>query len=398
MIRDFEEAQFVFVSSRTGKVMGRVERRLLRVMIALLDRKAGVHLISAPRSPLQEAAASAGVEVAPYHLDKLNVARTRSRIRKYLERHRPLAIHSMGYDADMLARWAAKGLPTAAVNTITCSSWPRKGFTRRFLDSRSIANVDTFVADCRTLVEAARDHAGVVWVGLEYRYMPPVARLIDEVRAGAIGTLRMLSIREHRFPFLHKVGDWNRFTANTGGTLVEKCCHHFDLMNLIVGERPVRVMASGGQDVNHLDEVYDGRRSDILDNAFVIVEYGGGVRTLLDLSMFAEASRNSEELVAVGDAGKVEALIPDDIVRIGRRGTHWHDVEEHHVVDDRIAHTGLHHGSSYLEHVGLLDAIRTGGEPEVSLEDGMLAVAIGAAAHRSIDDGRPVEVAELLDP
>ena len=256
----------------------------------------------------------------------------------------------------------------------------------------------TTVADCRTLVEAARDHAGVVWVGLEYRYMPPVARLIDEVRAGAIGTLRMLSIREHRFPFLHKVGDWNRFTANTGGTLVEKCCHHFDLMNLIVGERPVRVMASGGQDVNHLDEVYDGRRSDILDNAFVIVEYGGGVRTMLDLSMFAEASRNSEELVAVGDAGKVEALIPDDIVRIGRRGTHWHDVEEHHVVDDRIAHTGLHHGSSYLEHVGLLDAIRTGHEPDVSLEDGMLAVAIGAAAHRSIDDGRPVEVAELLDP
>ena len=259
------------------------------------------------------------------------------------------------------------------------------------------AAVET-VADCRTLVEAARDHAGVVWVGLEYRYMPPVARLIDEVRAGAIGTLRMLSIREHRFPFLHKVGDWNRFTANTGGTLVEKCCHHFDLMNLIVGERPVRVMASGGQDVNHLDEVYDGRRSDILDNAFVIVEYGGGVRTMLDLSMFAEASRNSEELVAVGDAGKVEALIPDDIVRIGRRGTHWHDVEEHHVVDDRIAHTGLHHGSSYLEHVGLLDALRPGGEPEVSLEDGMLAEAIGAAAHRSIDDGRPVEVAELLDP
>ena len=256
----------------------------------------------------------------------------------------------------------------------------------------------TTVADCRTLVEAARDHAGVVWVGLEYRYMPPVARLIDEVRAGAIGTLRMLSIREHRFPFLHKVGDWNRFTANTGGTLVEKCCHHFDLMNLIVGERPVRVMASGGQDVNHLDEVYDGRRSDILDNAFVIVEYDGGVRTMLDLSMFAEASRNSEELVAVGDAGKVEALIPDDIVRIGRRGTHWHDVEEHPTVDDRIAHTGLHHGSSYLEHVGLLEAIRTGGEPEVTLEDGLLAVAVGAAAHRSIDEGRPVEVAELLDP
>ena len=256
----------------------------------------------------------------------------------------------------------------------------------------------TTVHDCRRLVEAGRRHDGVAWVGLEYRYMPPVARLIDEVRAGTVGTLRMVSIREHRFPFLAKVGDWNRFTANTGGTLVEKCCHHFDLMTLIVGERPLRVLASGGQDVNHLDEVYDGRPADILDNAFVIVEYEGGVRTMLDLSMFAEASRNSEELVAVGDAGKVEALIPDDIVRVGRRGTHWHDVEEHAVSDDRVAHTGLHHGSSYLEHLGLLEAIRTGGEPEVTMEDGLLAVAVGAAAHRSIDEGRPVEVAELLHP
>ena len=52
------------------------------------------------------------------------------------------------------------------------------------------------------------------------------------------------AIREHRFPFLRKVGDWNRFDRNTGGTLVEKCCHFFDLMNHIAGARPVRVMAS----------------------------------------------------------------------------------------------------------------------------------------------------------
>jgi myo-inositol 2-dehydrogenase / D-chiro-inositol 1-dehydrogenase len=57
----------------------------------------------------------------------------------------------------------------------------------------------------------------------------------------------MLTIREHRFPFLEKVGDWNRFNRNTGGTLVEKCCHFFDLMRLILRDDPVRVMASGGQ-------------------------------------------------------------------------------------------------------------------------------------------------------
>jgi hypothetical protein len=42
---------------------------------------------------------------------------------------------------------------------------------------------------------------------------------------------------------------------------VEKCCHFFDLMKLFAGANPVRVMASGAIDVNHKDEVYDGKVS-----------------------------------------------------------------------------------------------------------------------------------------
>ncbi len=255
----------------------------------------------------------------------------------------------------------------------------------------------TTIDDCLTVVEAGRRHKGIAWVGLEYRYMPPIARLIREVRGGTVGDLRMLSIREHRFPFLDKVANWNRFSANTGGTLVEKCCHYFDLMNHIVDARPVRVMASGGQDVNHLDEIYDGKRSDILDNAYVIVEYANGVRTMLDLCMFAEATRNQEEVVAVGDIGKVEALIPESVLRIGRRGEHWiGGVEEHEIADERVRYSGFHHGSSYLELSDLLDAIRSDGEPLVTLEDGLWGVAVGITAHRSIDERRPVDIAEVL--
>lgn len=45
----------------------------------------------------------------------------------------------------------------------------------------------------------------MVQVGLEYRYMPPVAKLIEIVKGGSIGRVRMVAIREHRFPFLVKV-------------------------------------------------------------------------------------------------------------------------------------------------------------------------------------------------
>ena len=44
-----------------------------------------------------------------------------------------------------------------------------------------------------------------VQVGLEYRYMPPVAKLIDLVKSNDLGKVKMVAIREHRFPFLVKV-------------------------------------------------------------------------------------------------------------------------------------------------------------------------------------------------
>jgi myo-inositol 2-dehydrogenase / D-chiro-inositol 1-dehydrogenase len=254
----------------------------------------------------------------------------------------------------------------------------------------------TTVADCQRVVNAGAASDNVVWMGLEYRYMPPITALIDEVRRGAAGDVKMVAIREHRFPFLVKVDNWNRFNRNTGGTLVEKCCHFFDLMNLIIGRRPVRVMSSGSQSVNHLDEVYDGEVPDILDNAYVIVDYDGGARAMLDLCMFAEASRNEQELAVTGNVGKVEALVPEGILRIGRRADGIGSYVERPVTNGEVRYAGFHHGSSYLEHRDFVQAIRAGTRPLVTLEEGMWAVAVGAAAHRSIELGRPVELTEMF--
>ncbi len=255
----------------------------------------------------------------------------------------------------------------------------------------------TTVEDCLEVVELAANSSKITQVGMEYRYMPPVARMIREIRSGVVGDPHMVAIREHRFPFLEKVDDWNRFSANTGGTLVEKCCHFFDLMNNIIGTKPIRVMASGGQNVNHLDEVYDGKVPDILDNAYVIVEYPDGRRAHLDLCMFAEATHNQEEMSVVGPKGKVEALLPTSVFKLGRRGEHFvGNVEIEEVHDDEIAYEGLHHGSSYLEHIDFLAACRGERDIEVTVDDGLWAVAIGAAAHRSIDEGRIVDLSEFI--
>jgi len=49
---------------------------------------------------------------------------------------------------------------------------------------------------------------------------------------------------------------------------------------------------------------------DIIDNAYVIVEFDNGSRGMLDLCMFAEGSKNEQEISVVGDIGKVKLSLP----------------------------------------------------------------------------------------
>ena len=68
----------------------------------------------------------------------------------------------------------------------------------------------TTVSDCKKLIELQTDAQSenqVVWVGLEYRYMAPTRRVLQEIGRGAVGSVKMISIREHRYPFLEKVED-----------------------------------------------------------------------------------------------------------------------------------------------------------------------------------------------
>lgn len=259
----------------------------------------------------------------------------------------------------------------------------------------------TTVADCQEITRKAEAKGTPVWVAMEYRYMAPTARLLEEVRGGTVGRLRMLSIREHRYPFLAKVGDWNRFNEKTGGTLVEKCCHFFDLMRLVVGAEATRVYASGAMDVCFLDETYDGRRPDILDNAFVVVDFENGARAALDLCMFAEGSYWQETIAATGDLAKVETFMPPPArftpdgteraaeIAISPRATQIERRETLHV-DEAIAAAGDHHGSTFIQHQRFLAMVRNEGTPEVTLQDGTKAVAIGAAAEESARTGRAV--------
>jgi len=264
----------------------------------------------------------------------------------------------------------------------------------------------TSLDDVAALRQLAASYPAPIWVAMEYRYMPPITRLTDEVHSQRhTGPVTMISIREHRFPFLVKVGDWNRFNRYTGGTLVEKCCHFFDLMRHLTQSEPVRIYASASVAHNHLDERYEGQVPDILDNAYVVVDFASGQRALLELCMFAEGARYQEELSVVGPHAKVECFVPGPgrfwpahlgepptpkLVLSPRepKGPTELDVP----VDPQALAAGDHNGSTLYQHQRFNAVVRGEGQVEVSLHDGLAAVLMGLAAQESARTGQAIDL------
>ena len=303
---------------------------------------------------------------------------------------------------DLIAREEVDAYLVAAPNDLHAGLLQRLMATEKpILVEKPLA---TTTADCRDLLSIAKGRRAPIWVAMEYRYMPPVQRLLMALEQGAVGAPRMVSIREHRFPFLPKVDDWNRFNARTGGTLVEKCCHFWDLMRLVVGADPVRVYASAGVDVNHRDERYYGAIPDIVDNAYVVIDFSNGARGMLDLCMFAEGSHWQESIAVTGERAHCEAFIPGP-ARFAPGGAAREaefvtsvralreEVREVVHTPEALLRAGDHHGSTYYQHERFLDLVRAGrGVPEVTLEDGYWSVMVGEAAEESARSGQAVDL------
>ena len=80
-------------------------------------------------------------------------------------------------------------------------------------------------------VKSEKGFQANIWVAMEYRYIPAIQKLIQMIPR--VGPLKAVTIRENRYPFLSKVNEWNKDRNKSGDTLVEKCCHFFDLFRLL---------------------------------------------------------------------------------------------------------------------------------------------------------------------
>jgi len=262
--------------------------------------------------------------------------------------------------------------------------------------------IATTLADAHTIMQIAEQYDAIFQIGLQYRYKAIYAESIYEaLERKTLGNLQTLTILEHRVPFMDKVSQWNKFSKFSGNTLIEKCCHYFDLFNLFAQSRPVSVFATGSMAVNFTHFEYNGEKSDILDNAMVIVNYASGVTANFNLCMFAPMIY--EELVICGDEARLKAWENEDFLPEQKAGTHLEIIAGENkrsrvmtpMYPASIQRTG-HHGATYFEHVDFVDNIEGRPTKSPSARDGFWSIAVAAAAQESITTGRVVLIEDML--
>jgi predicted dehydrogenase len=105
----------------------------------------------------------------------------------------------------------------------------------------------TTAADCAAILEAQRRTGRRCRVTFNYRYSPPRSQVKDLLMGGEIGDV--LSADFHWLLNTHHGADyfrrWHSRKRNSGGLMVHKATHHFDLVNWWLGAMPVSVMATG---------------------------------------------------------------------------------------------------------------------------------------------------------
>ena len=106
----------------------------------------------------------------------------------------------------------------------------------------------TGVQGCRQIAEAVEETGREVVVTFNYRYSPRNTALKQVILDGAIGTPLSVDFRwvldtVHGADYFRR---WHRVKSLSGGLLVHKATHHFDLVNWWLDDVPQRVYASGG--------------------------------------------------------------------------------------------------------------------------------------------------------
>jgi predicted dehydrogenase len=302
---------------------------------------------------------------------------------------------------------------------------------------------------CRVILEAERKTGKKVTVAFNYRFAPYMTRLKELVKSGLVGEIygvdfewlldRNMDILAHGTSYFRR---WNRYMHKSGGLLVHKATHHFDLVNWWINDRPVEVSAFGklrrygkngkfrgdncracvhknecefyrdvtkdehdmrfyvgAEDKDHyyIDGCVYAEDINIYDTMSVNVQYAGGA--LLTYSLNAHTPYEGWRIAINGSKGRIEAEIPEsgllarDKANIIKFFDLKNGITTYEVPIDHGGHGG---GDERIRRMIFEGNIPDPLGHQASSIDGALSVLVGAAANVSIAEKRVVNIDRLI--
>jgi predicted dehydrogenase len=100
---------------------------------------------------------------------------------------------------------------------------------------------------CQAILDAIKSTGRKLRVSFNYRYAPHNTKIREILRDGTIGDVQAVHFEwaldtNHGADYFRR---WHRDKRNSGGLLVHKATHHFDLVNFWLASRPKTVFAFG---------------------------------------------------------------------------------------------------------------------------------------------------------
>lgn len=238
--------------------------------------------------------------------------------------------------------------------------------------------VDLSLERARACLDAVAGSGNPVMIGFNRRFDPNFGAMKAALDAGEIGKPELLSITSFD-PAPPPVA----YIKVSGGLFRDMMIHDFDMANFMMGEAPVSIMAAGSSIVD--PEI--GGAGDV-DTAVVTMTYGDGRICVI---------KNSRRAV-YGYDQRVELLGSEGLLQA-------QNMLENTVVKSTVAGvTGAKPTYFFLERYmpayaaewdAFVAAAVAGSTVPVSLNDGVLALAMAEAATRSQASGQPVRLADV---
>jgi UDP-N-acetyl-2-amino-2-deoxyglucuronate dehydrogenase len=253
---------------------------------------------------------------------------------------------------------------------------------------------------------AAAPQGTVASVISQHRFDPSSVAVHEAITAGRLGriTSAVASVSWWRSQEYYDSGAWRgTWALDGGGALMNQGVHTVDLLLWFLGT-PVDVYAATG--------LLAHERVEVEDTVTAVVRFSSGALATLHATTAAYPGL-SARLQVHGDAGS--AVIDDDELRwfhsrelasaeagggAGVTAERGDRADQSARVLPAGGGAGEGHGPMFSGHArqyrDVVEAVRTGRRPGVTLDDALLALATVQAVYESARTGAPVRVADVL--